>query len=150
MASHAASSDTSHLQQQPAKSVLLGVRGAAVAGQGAVLVMDALTNPGVVKRRRWRATTTSSQSKKGARAAKARASTARAGRAGVGVKRRSPDNTEAEEESDVDSECAPASKRGGRGKVQVVSHRGKPVQSGVGCDQTLTSMFIAVVLRVHM
>ena len=132
----------SHLQQPPPKPVLISARGAEGVGQGV-----ASTHSGAVNRHCWRAAT-ASQANDRVRAAKARASTARAGRAGVGVKRRSPDNTEAEE-SDVDSECAPASKCGGRGKVQGVSHRGKPVQSGVGCDQTLTSMS-DVVLRAHM
>ena len=141
------------MQQPPTNPALLGVRGADIAGHGAALVVAASAHLGVVNRRRWRATTTSLQAKKGVRATRARAPArpAGVGRAGVGVKRASPDNMEAEAESGVGTECAPASKCSRRGTVQVVGHGGKcGAAIGEGCDLTLTSMFIDVVLREHM
>ena len=141
------------MQQPPTNPALLGVRGADVAGQGAALVVPASAHLGVVNRRSWRATTTSLQAKKGVRATRARAPArpAGVGRAGVGVKRASPDNMEAEAERGVGTECAPPSKCCRQGKVQVARHGGKcGVSIGKGCDLTPTSMFIDVVLRVHM
>ena len=122
MASHAAS-DGSHLQQQPpANPGLRTERGT----DGATHAQAASAHKGTTARRRWRATTTS-QSTKGVRAARAKAPDLAAGarRAGVGVKRRSPDNMEAAEESGEDNEWAPASKCGRRGTVQVARQGGE-------------------------